>query len=209
MSLFDQISDDARRHAPATERNREPILSLLRDLLPAGATVLEIASGTGEHAVYFAERLPGVTWLPSDPDPDLRASTAAWAAASGADVRAPLDIDTTADVWPVERADAILCINMIHIAPWTAAEGLFRGAGTLLPEDGILFLYGPFRIDGRHTAPSNEAFDESLRRRDPSWGVRDVEEVAALGDRYGLDLANRVEMPANNLSLIFRRRSRR
>ncbi len=200
---------DAARSAAAALRNREPILAVLRGVLPTRGTVLEIASGTGEHAVHFAVGLPDLTWQPSDPDPAARASIAAHAACAALpNLRPPLALDAAAWPWPATQADAVVCINMIHIAPWTAAEGLMRGAGALLPPDGVLVLYGPFMEEGRHTAPSNAAFDESLRARDPAWGVRDLGAVAALARRHGLDLAGRITMPANNLSIVFRRTAR-
>ena len=198
---------DARLHAPATARNREPILAVLRRILPTSGTVLEIASGTGEHAAYLAPHFPGLAWQPSDADPELLASIAAWAAASGADnIRPPMALDVTRPDWGVEDVAAILCINMIHIAPWAAAEALMAGAGRLLPAGAPLYLYGPCKRDGRHTAPSNAAFDASLRSHDPAWGVRDLDDVVRLADTHGFDLAEIVEMPANNLSVVFRRR---
>ncbi len=203
---------DERRYAAATQRNRDPILAVLRGVLPAGGTVLEIASGTGEHAVWLAAQLPGLAFQPSDPDPDHRASIAAWTAFTGvANVRAPLDLDTTAPDWEAGAAvpaglAAILCINMIHIAPWAAALGLVRGAGTLLAPGGILYLYGPYKRGGAHTAPSNAAFDQSLRARDPAWGVRDLEAVTAAAAAAGFAPESVIEMPANNLSVILRRR---
>lgn len=192
------------RTAPAVARNREPILGVLRDALPADGLVLEIASGTGEHIIHFARALPGLEWQPSDPSAEARRSIAAWIAASGLpNVRQPLALDAASADWPVATADAILCINMVHISPWAATEGLMRGAGRLLGQGGLLFLYGPYRRDGRHTAPSNAAFDADLRAHDPQWGVRDLESVAAEGDANGLLLDRVVEMPANNLSLLF------
>lgn len=156
------MTADARQYAPATARNREPIFQVLRKVLPARGHVLEISSGTGEHAVFFASGLPGLTWQPSDPDPAARASITAWAAAAAlVNLRPALDIDARAPTWPVARADAVICINMLHIAPWEAALGLFAGAARILPTHGVLYFYGPFKRDGRHTAPSNAAFDES------------------------------------------------
>ena len=194
--------------APAVARNREPILAVLRRVLPERGLVLEIASGSGEHAVYFAAALPGLTWQPSDPDPEARESIAAYRAAMALpNVLPPLALDAAASRWPVTQADVIVTINMIHIAPWAAAEGLMAGAERLLPASGVLFLYGPFREHGRHTAPSNAAFDESLRARNREWGVRDLDEVAALASRHGFALEERVAMPANNLSVVFRRRT--
>ena len=189
--------------APAVLRNREPILAELRHILPARGLVLEIASGTGQHVAHFARHLPELTWQPTDPDPAGRASIAAWIAAERlANVRAPLPLDTTGD-WPLEAADAILCCNMIHIAPWAAAEGLIRGAGRVLPPGGVLVLYGPFRRGGVHTAPSNATFDADLRGRDPAWGIRDVEAMETLAVEAGLKLDAVVPMPANNLLIRF------
>jgi SAM-dependent methyltransferase len=193
-------------HAAATQRNREPILEVLRRVLPATGTVLEIASGTGQHVAFFAPLLPDLRWQPSDPSPAHLDSVRAWAAASGADnIADPVALDVESDPWPVTRADAILNINMIHIAPWSAAEALFRGAARLLPPSGVLFLYGPFKRDGQHTAESNQRFDERLRGEDPRWGVRDLREVEALAASAGFETAEVVPMPSNNLSLIFRR----
>lgn len=197
---------DARRMAPATERNREPILAVLRQVLPASGTVLEIASGTGQHAVHFAAALPGITWQPSDPDAAARASIAAWIAHAGvANVRAPLALDVCRQPWGIDAAAAVVCINMIHIAPWAAAEALFSGAGKLLGPGGVLFLYGPYRRGGAHTAPSNAAFDAQLRATDPDWGVRDMEAVIALGAAQGLHCDEPVPMPANNFCLVLRK----
>ncbi len=192
--------------SPAVARNRDPILAVLRRVLPAQGTVLEIASGTGEHAAYFAAALPHITWQPTDPDAEARGSIAAHrAAAQLPNLKAPLALDACAPSWPVARAEAVVSINMIHIAPWAAAEGLMASAGRLLAPGGVLYLYGPFKENGQHTAPSNAAFDASLRARDPQWGVRDRDEVAALAQRSGLALVERVAMPANNLSLVFHR----
>jgi len=196
--------------SPAVARNRDPILAVLRRVLPAQGTgigtVLEIASGTGEHAVHFAAGLPHLIWLPTDIDADaLRSICAHRASAQLPNLSPVLELDVCAPSWPVTRADAIVAINMIHIAPWAAAEGLVAGAERLLVAGSVLYLYGPFKENGRHTAPSNAAFDESLRTRDPRWGVRDLDEVAALARRHGLALTERIAMPANNLSLIFHR----
>ena len=199
---------DPRRHAPATARNRDAILSVLRDVLPASGTVLEVASGSGEHIVQFAAALPALNWQPSDPDPAALASIAAWVADSGqASIAAPLHLDAATVDWPVDRADAILCCNMVHIAPWSAAVGLFAGAGRLLPAGAPLILYGPFIEDGVETAPSNLAFDESLRARNPAWGIRHVANLDALARAAGLDGPERITMPANNLMLIWRKRT--
>ena len=197
---------DERRTAPAAERSKEPILTVLRRVLLDSGLVLEIASGTGQHVVHFAGALPGLTWQPSDPDPQMRASITAWAADAGLpNVWPPLDLDVLADAWPVERADAVVCINMIHIAPWAATLHLMAGAARLLPTQGVLVLYGPFRRFDRHTAPSNEVFDAQLRRTDPAWGVRDLEMVTSVAEQNGLALEEVNEMPANNLSVVFRR----
>jgi hypothetical protein len=200
-------SDDARQHAPATERNREPILAVLREELPERGMVLEVASGTGEHAVHFAGALPDLAWQPTDPSPEARASIAAWRDHEGPpNLLAPLALDAAADGWPVDKADAIVCINMVHISPWDATEGLMRGAGRLLPSGAPLILYGPYRRAGRPLEPSNAAFDESLKARDPRWGLRELEAVAECAEASGLNLARVVEMPANNLTVIFRKR---
>jgi hypothetical protein len=204
------MTDDARLFAPATERNREPILAVLERMLApidGNGDVLEIASGTGQHVTYFAARLPGLRFQPSDPDPANRASIAAWIAETGlANVRAPLALDVTSESWPVAQpVAAILCINMIHISPWAATLGLMRGAARLLAPGAPLYLYGPFMREGRHTAPSNAAFDADLRARDPRWGVRELETVSGVAREHGLALDEVVEMPANNLSVVFRR----
>ena len=194
--------------SPAVARNRDPILAVLRRVLPARGTVLEIASGTGEHAVHFAAALPHLIWQPADLDPDaLRSISAYRSCARLPNLLPPLELDAASPVWPVASADAMVSINMIHIAPWTAAEGLMAGAGRILTAGNVLYLYGPFKENGRHTAPSNAAFDASLRGRNPQWGVRDVSEVSDLARRHGLALVERIAMPANNLSLIFRYRT--
>ena len=198
---------DARRFAPATERNREPILEVLRTWLPGAGTVLEIASGTGEHVVHFAAALPQLAFQPSDPDPANRDSIAAWITyAKVANVRMPLDLNATTSSWTLPEAPvAVLCINMIHISPWTATLGLMRNAAAVLTAGGILYLYGAFKRDGTHTAPSNVAFDESLRARNPAWGVRDLEAVLEAAAGAGLALAGITAMPANNFSVVLRR----
>jgi len=191
--------------APAVARNRDPILAVLGRVLPARGTVLEIASGSGEHAVYFAAGLPDLTWQPTDRDADALRSIAAYrTAARLPNLLPPLELDAASPRWPVAHADAVVSINMIHIAPWTAAEGLMAGAGRVLAPGGVLYLYGPFKDNGRHTAPSNADFDASLRARNPEWGVRDVAAVSDLAGRHGLVLVERVAMPVNNLSLVFR-----
>ena len=203
----DPAEIDPRLFAPATQRNRMPILDVLSRVLPGQGLVLEVASGTGEHAVWFAQHLRPLEWQPSDADPAMRESIAAHARASGVKtLKAPLDLDVTAWPWPIARADALVCINLIHIAPWAAAEGLIAGAARILPSGGVLYFYGPYRRDGRHTAPSNAEFDESLRSRNPDWGVRDVEAVTALAEQQGFELSDVIEMPANNLSVVFAHR---
>ena len=197
---------DPRIHRPHVARNREPILAVLRRVLPARGLVLEIASGSGEHAAYFAKEIPGLTWQPSDPDAAALASIAAHnAAAALPNLLAPLRLDVTAKDWPVGRVDVVMCNNMIHISPWAATEGLIAGAERVLTAGGILFLYGPYKIGGRHTAPTNQAFDEDLRSRNPEWGIRDLADVTALAQRHGFAAPETIEMPANNLSVIFRR----
>jgi hypothetical protein len=195
-----------KRSAPATERNRAPIAAVLREVLPPAGTVLEVASGTGEHAACFAAAFPALHWQPSDADPEALASIRAWREEAGlANLLEPVRLDSAAEEWPVAVADSILCVNMVHISPWTGTEGLLRGAGRLLARGAPLVLYGPYRRSGVPTAPSNEAFDESLRSRDPRWGLRDLEAVQAEALRWGLRLERIVEMPANNLTLVFRR----
>jgi len=196
---------DAKHHAPATERNREPIREVLARELPPRGTVLEIASGSGEHAIHFARAFPALTWQPSDASEAALASIAAWRAeAALPNLCAPIALDVAAEAWPVARADAIVCINLVHISPWEAALGLFAGAARLLPAGGLLYLYGPYRFGGEFTAPSNASFDRSLRARDPRWGVRDVDELATVARGHGLALRDTVAMPANNHSLVFR-----
>lgn len=194
----------ARRYAPATARNRMAILEVLRGVLPPQGTVLEVASGTGEHAAFLAPAFPRLTWQPSDPDAAARASITAWTSGLP-NVRPPLDLDAAATDWPISRADAILCVNMIHIAPWAATLGLLAGAARLLPPGGPLYLYGPYKQGGRHAAPSNAAFDDSLRASDPSWGVRDLDDVTEAAGRTGFGRPEVIAMPANNLSVVFRR----
>jgi hypothetical protein len=196
--------NDNRRFAPAAARNREPIFDVLARFVRKGDRVLEIASGSGEHAVYLSQRLPVASWQPTDPDAASRASIDAWAAHEGADrVRPALALDVTQQPWPVEHADVVLCINMIHIAPWEACLGLLDGAAKVLGS-GILALYGPYRRGGAHTAPSNAAFDESLRSRNPAWGVRDLEAVVHEAAARGFTLEEVAEMPANNLTVVLR-----
>lgn len=196
----------AARSAPAAARNREPISRVLRDCLPGPGQVLEIASGTGEHAVWFSGALPERTWQPTDRDPGALRSIAAWRdSASLPNLLPPLPLDAAADTWPVVRTDAVVAINMIHIAPWAATQGLIAGAARVLTSGGLLYLYGPFREGGAHTGAGNAAFDAQLRASDPSWGIRDLDEIAALASRHGFMAPERIAMPANNLSVIFRR----
>ncbi|WP_439599415.1 DUF938 domain-containing protein [Falsiroseomonas sp.] len=202
--MSDMPPGDARRIAPAAARNRDPILAALRPLLPAAGLVLEVASGSGEHAAHFAAALPGLHFQPSDPDPANRASIDAWCAGAP-NIRPALALDAMAPDWPLAAADAVLCINMIHIAPWAATPGLLRGAARILPPGGPLVLYGPYLRDGVATAPSNLDFDASLRARDPAWGLRRLEEVAAAAAAAGFGPPAVTEMPANNLLVAFRR----
>jgi SAM-dependent methyltransferase len=199
-------TSDRRLYFPHVARNREPILEVLQRVLPRDGLVLEIASGGGEHAAYFAQNLPTILWQPTDANSEMFESIAAHRAATGvANLLAPLHLDVTAPQWPVERADAMVCCNMIHIAPWAATEGLIAGAGRTLTRGGLLYLYGPYKIDGRHTAPSNQEFDTRLRAQNPLWGVRDLTDVSDLAKRHGFAREETVAMPANNLSVILRR----
>jgi hypothetical protein len=206
IKLRRMVQDDPRRYAPATLRNRDAILTELRRHLPTTGLVLEVASGSGEHAVHFAAALPGLTFQPSDPHPDARASIDAWATGSRLpNIRPALALDAAVEAWPLAAADAVVCINMIHIAPWAAGLGLLRGAARLLPLGGPLVLYGPYRRNGVHTAPSNEAFDMDLRAQDPERGIRDMEAVAEAAAALGFGPPVIAPMPANNLTLVFRR----
>ena len=197
----------AMRESPAAQRNRAPIADVLEDELPHAGRVLEIASGTGEHVVHFAARFPNFDWPPTDPQKDSLASIAAYRDAAGLDnIMPPVALDASADKWPLDAADTIVCINMVHISPWEATQGLFAGAARLLPpHDGPLVLYGPYLEEDVETAPSNLAFDESLKARDPRWGLRRLADVDALAARNGLRRTRRVAMPANNLVLVYRR----
>lgn len=195
-----------KRHSPSAARNKGPIGDVLSLWLPPRGLVLEIASGSGEHAVEFAGRFPMLSWQPSDPDPAALASIAAWQAEAGLDnLRPPIQLDAAAAYWPVERAEALLAINMVHISPWQASLGLFAGAARLLPMGGPLILYGPYLEQGVETAPSNLAFDQSLKARNADWGLRDVAEVQAAAASVGLELCQECAMPANNLMLLFRK----
>lgn len=203
--FYEQPSDGACRSAPAALRNREPIAEALADWLPDSGLVLEIASGTGEHAVFFADRFPKLEWQPSDVHPDALSSIAAWREASGlSNVRPPIIIDAREPDWPIERADAVLSINMVHISPWSSALGLIGGAAKLMPADAPLILYGPWLQKEVAAAPSNLAFDADLKQRDPSWGLRLVEDFAGEAGKRGFDLMETREMSANNLMLLLR-----
>jgi cyclopropane fatty-acyl-phospholipid synthase-like methyltransferase len=196
---------DARRYSPSTARNREPILNVLRSILPERARVLEIASGSGEHAVFMARALPQTLWQPSDPESEARASITAWIAHERlSNVAPPLAIDVRDQDWGVKgHFDAIVAINMIHYSPWESTGALFEGASRLARKGGIVFLYGPYKRNGKHTAPSNETFELWLKERDPEFGVRDLRDVEREAERYGFCLHKMLEMPANNLSLVF------
>lgn len=211
VAVDDETRNRERQAAPAAERNSGPILEVLRGILPDAGKALEIASGTGQHVAAFAPAFPEIDWQPSDPSPEARKSIAAWAADSAlANILAPLALDVTEAGWAEGAGgpfDALLCINLLHISPWAACEGLMQGAGRLLAPGGLMYLYGPYKRGGEHTAPSNAEFDASLRQRDPSWGVRDMDEVAACAAGQGLVLERSVDMPANNFSLILRRKS--
>jgi hypothetical protein len=197
---------DERRSAPHVKRNAAPIVEVLRGILPERGLVLEVASGTGEHIVHFARAFPKLLFQPSDPEPAALRSIEAWRDQAGLfNLLPPVSLDARAAEWSVEKVDAILCINMVHISPWAATEGLMRGAGRLLAEGAPLYLYGAYRQAGIATAPSNEAFDESLRARDPQWGVRDLEDVVAEAEKNRLSLVQVMPMPANNLSVVFRK----
>lgn len=198
------MPSDPRLSSPATLRNRDPILDVLRSVLPARGLVLEIASGAGEHVLHFARALPHLTFQPSDPSEEARASIAAWSAGT-LNIRLPLPLDAAAESWPIAAADAVIAINMVHISPWAATEGLIRGAGRLLAPGGVLYLYGPYRQERVETAPSNLAFDASLKARNPAWGLRNVADVAALAAAQGFRGPDITAMPANNLSLVFSR----
>jgi SAM-dependent methyltransferase len=195
------------RSSPSTARNKAPILAVLQPRLPEAGLVLEIAAGAGEHAVHLAAASPHLQWLPTDPDPEALASIAAWRNhAAAPNLLAPIQLNASEpDSWPLERADAVVNINMTHISPWEATEGLMRGAGRVLSPGAALFLYGPYFEADVETAPSNLAFDASLKARDPQWGVRNLEDVTAVGVQHGLRLTERIPMPANNLILVFRK----
>ena len=197
---------DLRRSAPAVGRNTAPILDVLSGILPDAGFALEVASGSGEHSLAFARAFPGLVWQPSDPDRQALASIEAWRSAEGpANLLAPVELDASSGRWPVEAADALLCINMVHISPWSATLGLLAGAKRVLRQGSPLYLYGPYRQEGLETAPSNEEFDSSLKARNPEWGLRKLEDVVEEAERNGLRLDAVVAMPANNLSVVFRK----
>jgi SAM-dependent methyltransferase len=196
----------AKGFAPAASRNQQPILEVLRRVLPPKGLVLEIASGTGQHAAFFSAHLPALRWQPSDQTPDALQSIQSWVEEEDrVNLLPPVPLDVREPTWRVQSVDALLCINMIHISPWESTEALFAGARRVLAPGSPLITYGPYRVSGRHTAQSNAAFDESLRSRNPRWGVRDLDELCALGERSDLELGERVDMPANNMTLVWRR----
>ena len=205
--MSDSTPPSARRHSPAAERNRAPILLELERLLPARGTALEIASGSGQHAAHFAAALPGWQWQPSDGDAGALPSICAWCAHLG-NVRPAIVIDVLGATWPAapDRVDLIFCANLLHISPWPTCAALMRGAARHLAPDGLLVVYGPFVVDDTPTAPSNLAFDADLRARDPAWGLRRLADVASAADAQGLHLRERAAMPANNLVVVFARR---
>ena len=196
----------AKGFAPAAERNRQPILEVLRRVLPMSGFVLEIASGTGQHAAFFSEHLPSLRWQPTDTGPDALRSIQSWVTEEDRDnFLSPVELDVSWPRWPITEADAMLCINMIHISPWETTEALFEGAQRLLAAGSLLITYGPYRLHGKHPAPSNAAFDQNLRSRNSCWGVRDVDELTVLAQRTGFELQERVDMPANNMTLVWTR----
>lgn len=197
---------DMKFSSPSALRNREPIWNVLQTILPENGTMLEIASGSGEHAIHYAARLPDLIWQPSDPSDKARASIKAWSDEEELEnLLPPLDIDVTSEIWPIDHADAMLAINMVHISPWAATVGLMKGAGRLLPSGGSLTLYGPYKQEGREFVQSNVEFDAWLRNQNSDWGIRQLEDVADLAKQSGLSLSSVVDMPANNLCVIFKR----
>jgi SAM-dependent methyltransferase len=205
LKAIGQQLDDGRWLAAPAVRNREAILAELKRVLPDSGLVLEIASGTGQHVIHFANALPRLTWQPSDADAAFRRSVEAWIAKeTPANVRAPLDLDVLRRPWPIAHADAVLCINMIHVSPWAATQALLDGARAVLPRGGVLFLYGPYRRFGRHTAASNEVFDTQLQASNPEWGLRDLETVLEAANEVGFSPTDVVDMPANNFSIVLR-----
>jgi cyclopropane fatty-acyl-phospholipid synthase-like methyltransferase len=204
--FYEERGSNSRRSAPAALRNREPIAEILRDWLPSDGLVLEIASGTGEHVVHFAQAFPDLEWQPTDIDSDALDSIRAWSeAAALPNVHPPIRLDASDPDWPIDSADAVLSINMVHISPWSAATGLLGGSARLLKPGAPLILYGPWVTDAFATAPSNLAFDADLKRRDPAWGLRRVDDFTAEAIEHGFEFAEQRMMPANNLMLLFRR----
>jgi hypothetical protein len=200
------MSEDARRFFAAVPRNRDFIFEILSRLLPSPAQVVEIASGSGEHAVHMASKLPHITWQPTEADADLLASINAWQAHENlSNMKPGLRLNVLDPHWPIPSADAVVNINMIHISPWRATEALFKGVSSLLPVNGLLYMYGPYKREGRHTAPSNEQFDNTLKSMNPNWGVRNLEDVRKVASQHALELIEVIDMPANNLSVIYRR----
>jgi cyclopropane fatty-acyl-phospholipid synthase-like methyltransferase len=205
--MLANMSQDLRGFSPSTARNKEPILQILREVLPTTGRILEIASGTGEHIMFFAEKFPGLQFQPSDIDPKAHQSINAWISyLQLPNVAAPLSLDASDAKWPALQFEAVLNMNMAHISPWEATLGLFRNSAKSLRTGGFLYMYGPFRAQQKHTAASNESFDQSLQERNPLWGVRDLEAVEGAAAKEGLVLERTIEMPANNFSLIFYRR---
>lgn len=206
LKLLGRRLPDGRWVTDSAERNQASIADVLRRILPAEGTVLEVASGTGQHVIFFAREFPGLTWQPSDPDADLRRSIAMTTRMEGsANVLTPLDLDVLRP-WPAIRAQAVLCINMVHVAPWEATVAMLAGAAAVIDAGAPLYLYGPYRRGGAHTSPSNEAFDAALRAENSEWGLRDVEAVTAAAEKQGFEPLEIILMPANNLSVIVRRR---
>jgi SAM-dependent methyltransferase len=207
MRLEDlNASDDGRLASRSAERNREPIAEVLSQVLPQSGLVLEVGSGTGEHAVHFARRMPHLTWQPSEQDNDCLRSISAWVALEAhANLRQPLYLDVADAQWAIAAADAVVCINMIHIAPWSATQALLRGAGRILPTGGLLCLYGPYRVAGKHTSASNRAFDAQLREVNSEWAVRDLDAVSNEARALNIELERTFQMPANNLIAVLRK----
>jgi len=201
------MPDDLRLQAPAAQRNRDLIADVLAKTIRPDGLILELASGSGEHCLRFAERFPGAVLQPSDPSPRARASIDAWAQSSGlTNIRPALDLDASLAAWPLESADAMICINMIHIAPWEATLGLFKGAATYLTHAGTLFTYGPYMRDGAHTSDGNRSFDADLRAENPRWGIRSIEALTEVAQDNGISAPEIVAMPSNNFCLIFKKR---
>jgi SAM-dependent methyltransferase len=207
MRLEDlDASEDGRLTSPSAARNKEPIATVLSQVLPRSGLVLEVGSGTGEHAVHFARVMPHLAWQATEQDEECLRSICAWVATeTQANLRQPLYLDVIDAQWPIEAADAIICINMIHIAPWTATQGLLRGSSRILPPAGLLCLYGPYRVGGKHSSASNRAFDAQLRAIKAEWGVRDLDAVSNEARAFNIELERTFELPANNLIAIFRK----